>query len=458
MRYWPAVVLVVAGTHTPESVAAQAPAIAIRNVTLLTGGTVAPMSHATIVVQGRTIVALGPTKTVRIPSGARVIDGSGKYLIPGLIDTHVHIAWMVGTPAMDTQVALELASGITGHRDAGGVGHERELVAFRSRIDAGDVLAPRLYVTGSGSSQNVVRYQADGVADLIRKLAVVGVNGIKLRNTTAVQADTVIAAARAAGLPAFGHTYGGGGGVPPGDFTLRAIDDGAAGVMHVSGIGPAGQLVSHTIAATGWQRQWLVSLYLRWTDASAAEEERLLQRMIGTHTWLEPNFTADAFLLHDEWYRGRPELRFIAGSYDSLRMGFPEFRGGDLALAREGWDRMQCFVRRFQDAGGLVLAGTDMLPWPGGIHEELRLLVLAGLSQMEALQVATRNAAQALGWGARTGTIAVGMDADLLLLDADPLLDITNTTRIRAVVRAGHLLDRTALDSLLSVAAVGRDR
>jgi imidazolonepropionase-like amidohydrolase len=181
--------------------------------------------------------------------------------------------------------------------------------------------------------------------------------------------------------------------------------------------------------------------------------------MIDTHTWLEPNFTADAFLLHDEWYRGRPELRFMTSSYDSLRMGFPAFGTDDLVLAREGWGRMQRFVRRFQEAGGLVLAGTDMLPWPGaGLHEELRLLVLAGLSPMEALQAATRNAAQALGWEARTGTIAVGLEADLLLLDADPLQDITNTTRIRAVVRAGRLLDRAALDSLLSMMDIRQDR
>lgn len=459
MRCWPAAVLVVIGTLVPGCARGQTPAVAIRNVTLISGGTAAPIPGATIVMRGRRIEALGPSATVRIPSGARVIDGTGKYLIPGLIDTHVHIAWMIGKPVMETQLALELAYGITGHRDAGGVGKERELVSLRSRIDSGDVLAPRLYVTGSGSRENVQRYHADGLTDLVRTLAAVGVNGIKLRNTTAVQSDTVIAAARAAGLPAYGHTYGGGGGVPPGDFTLRAIDAGAAGVMHVSGIGPAGQVLSHQIAATGWQRMWLEGIYLHWTDATAVEEERLRRGMIDAHAWLEPNFAADAFLLHDEWYRGRAESRFIEGSYDSLRMGFPKYAEGDLALALEGVERMQRFVRRFQDAGGVVLAGTDMLPWPGaGLHEELRLLVTAGLSPIEALQAATRNAARVLGWETRTGTIAVGLDADLVLLDANPLEDITNTTRIRAVVRAGRVLERAALDSLRNLTDIRRNR
>jgi hypothetical protein len=427
---------------------AQEAVTAIRGVTVIPATGARAIAGATVLIRGRHIESLGPLKSVAIPPGSEIIDGRGKYLIPGLIDTHVHIAWMAGKPALEAQLALELAYGITGHRDASGAGHERELVALRSRIDSGAVLAPRLYVSGSGTPQNVPRYQAEGLADLVRKLALVGVDGIKLRNLSSMQADTVIAAARAAGLPAFGHTYGGAGGAPPGDFTLRAIAAGAAGVMHVSGIGPAAQLAPHRLQATGWQREWL-GLYLQWTDASAAEEERLLRRMLDTHTWLEPTLTADAFVLHDEWYRGRAELRFLSIAYDSLRMGFPAFEGGDLALARQAFERMQRFVQRFQQGGGLLLAGTDMLPWPGaGLHEELRLLVLAGLSPMQALQAATRNAARALGWERKTGTIAAGLDADLVLLDADPLRDISNTTKIWKVVRAGRVLDRAALDSM----------
>ena len=432
---------------------AQDTVIAIRNVTLIDGTGASPLKGATLLVRGRRIDAVGPTNSTAIPAGARVIDGRGKYLIPGLTDTHVHIAWAVGQPELEVQLGLALAFGITGYRDAAGVGHERELVALRSRIDSGAMLAPRLYISGSGSPQNVPRYHANGLADLVRLLAAVGVDGIKLRNLSAVQADTVIAAARAAGLPAYGHTYGGAGGAPPGDYTLRAIDAGAAGTMHGLGIGPATRLAPHELAAKEWQLGWL-GLYLHWTDASAAEEERLLRRMVETHTWLEPTLTASAFELYDEWYRGRDESRFLFSSYDSTRMGFPQYAPGDMALAREGFRRMQAFVSRFQAAGGLVLAGTDMLPWPGaGLHEELRLLVAAGLTPLEALQAATRNAARALGWEGKTGTIAAGLDADLLLLDADPLQDIRNTIKIWKVVRAGRVLERTTLDSLSEHAA-----
>jgi len=96
VQYWRVAALVLAGTQIPDCARAQTPVIAIRNVTIITGGTAKPIPHATIVIRGRQIESLGPTRTVRIPSRAQVIDGSGKYLIPGLIDTHVHTAG--GTP------------------------------------------------------------------------------------------------------------------------------------------------------------------------------------------------------------------------------------------------------------------------------------------------------------------------------------------------------------------------
>jgi len=99
----------------------------------------------------------------------------------------------------------------------------------------------------------------------------------------------------------------------------------------------------------------------------------------------------------------------------------------------------------------MVITGSDMLPWPAaGVHEELRLLVDAGLSPLAALQAATRNPARALGWDAVTGTVEVGKEADLLLLDANPLMDITNTKRIHAVVRAGRVIHRATLDSMVA--------
>jgi hypothetical protein len=220
--------------------------------------------------------------------------------------------------------------------------------------------------------------------------------------------------------------------------------------MHVSGAGPADSEEPRTLAATGWQRAWL-SLYLRWLDASKQQEDRFLQALLSHRAWLEPTLAMESFILYDARYRNRPEMRWQWAPYEQVRSGLPAFTGVDLELARQGFKRMLMFVRRFHAAGGRILAGTDNYPWPGGLHEELRLLVEAGLSPLAALQTATWNPARALGWDRHTGTIAVGKDADLVLIDADPLQDITNTARIWAVVRAGQIVDRAALDRLLAV-------
>lgn len=430
-----------------------AAATAIQHVTVIDGTGAPQARNVTVVIRGGRIESIRPSGGTRIPAGVTIIEGRGKYLIPGLIDTHTHIASEAGTPKIERALAFALSYGVTGLRDASGSGHERELVDLRARIDHGEVLAPRLYVSGTAAPQNVTRHHAPDLAGLIRQLRDIGVDGIKLRNLTAEDGSTAIHAAKAAGLPIFGHTYRLKRGE---DFTQQAVRAGISGIMHVAGIGPARSLQPRAVTATGWQREWL-ALYLQWLDASAAEESQLLEALLTGGVWLEPTLTTETFVIYDEWYRKRQENRLLAQlwkqSYVESREGFPAFTGSDLQLARQGFIRMQTFVRRFQEAGGLVLAGTDNLPWPAaGVHEELRLLVDAGLSPLAALQAATRNAARALGWERRTGTIEVGRDADLVLLDASPLTAVTNTMRIHAVVRAGRLFDRAALDRLRDTA------
>jgi imidazolonepropionase-like amidohydrolase len=136
-----------------------------------------------------------------------------------------------------------------------------------------------------------------------------------------------------------------------------------------------------------------------------------------------------------------------------MREGFPTVQGPELQRYSESFTRMKAFVRRFHEAGGIVTAGTDCVPLCGyGIHDELRLLVEAGLTPAAALRAATTDAARVLGWADRVGSIRETMLADLVVLTANPLHDIRNVTRVDAVVREGRYLDRTTLDGLLSKA------
>lgn len=426
------------------------PVLVIRNVTVIDGTGARPQQNRNVVIRGSTIAAISAARE-RVPAGATVVDGTGKYLIPGLIDTHVHVGRLVGTARLERNLAANLAFGVTGVREANAGARDRELVALRGRIERGEVQAPRLYVAGSATPQTRDRYRAATLDELVVQLKESGVDGIKLRQLSSTQADSVIRAARARGLPVFGHTWSGSG---TAGYALSALRAGLSGITHIAGIGPArSNQQQRTLLATDWQAAWM-KLYTNWIDATRMEEAELLAALIRNNAWLEPTLTTDAFVI-TETYRDQPEAKLSeqlwSASYDMLRSGFPTYTGSDLELAGQGFARMKRFVRRFHEAGGLVLAGTDMTPWLiGGLHEELRLLVDAGLSPMAALQAATRNASRALGWESVTGTIRVGLAADLVLLDANPLGDIRNTKRIHAVVRAGKLLDRTALDRLLT--------
>jgi imidazolonepropionase-like amidohydrolase len=126
----------------------------------------------------------------------------------------------------------------------------------------------------------------------------------------------------------------------------------------------------------------------------------------------------------------------------------------EYSLRRGLMEKSEHVVGEMQQNGVKILAGTDTAApfvYPGfSLHEELALLVQAGLTPMQALQAATSRAAEFMGKSATQGTIETGKFADLVLLDADPLADIRHTSRISAVVVRGKLLDRSALDALLS--------
>jgi imidazolonepropionase-like amidohydrolase len=118
---------------------------------------------------------------------------------------------------------------------------------------------------------------------------------------------------------------------------------------------------------------------------------------------------------------------------------------------------MKDFVRRFHDAGGVIITGTDCLPACGhGLHDELRLLVSAGLSPAAALRAATVGAARVLGWHDRVGRVATGHLADLVVVNGNPLQDVGNAGRVHAVVANGRYIDRAALDQLVVSAASDR--
>ena len=438
--------------------------VVIRDVTVIDVERGVRVPGQTVVLDGSRIAAVGARGSVSVPRRARVIDGRGAYLIPGLVDTHVHTIWGTGgTPDTLSLFRWLLANGVTSVRDASSAGREEELVALRGRVERGETVAPRLYVSGTASKKNVQRYQARDLRDLVGRLAALHVDGIKVLHITREEALEAIDEAHRARLPVYGHTHVvGGPGMQRPDlpfgftgYAMDAVRAGLTGMMHASSAtptpdgpqeAPPASLTPEARAAR-FDEWWTRSLEM-WLERSRADEQALIDTMIARGTWLEPTLITDDVFARPDRYRshaGEAQVGSNVREWWAIR--------DDTAMSRRRhvvMTRLEGFVRQFHAQGGLVLTGTDGAPLPGfGLVDELAMLVEAGLTPLEALRAATINPMRAFGWSERLGTVTRGKLADLVLLDADPLVDIRNASRIRAVVVNARVFARQALDSLL---------
>ena len=438
----------------------QASPLAITDVTVIDVENGRRIPRQVVRVDSGRIIAIGDVGRTPVPPGTRRIAGGGKFLIPGLIDTHVHLALAADRDSLRMAAAL-LAHGVTGVRDAGAGGQDEWLVALRSRAEQREILSPRIYVSGMVAGRTVARSGRGSAEALARHLVGINVDGLKIRDgLTNDDIRAVIAVGRAGGLPVYGHTYDAVTRERDQTYTLEAIRAGVSGTMHIMG---SPQVDTRRLppppatrpSATNWQ-EWWVYHATYWLHTDSAAERTLIDTMVAHRAWLEPTLTTEDWLVNPLTYREIWVREQISGSFAAAREGFPNLSGKALEQYRESFARMMNFVHRFHAAGGVVLAGTDCVPRCGyGLHEELRLLVAAGLTPAAALRAATLDPARALGWSAKVGRVAPGLAADLVLLAGDPLADIRNVARIEAVVTNGRYLDRAALNGLLERARGG---
>jgi len=437
--------------------ASQAPQpIAITHVNVVDAASGEVRAGQTVVITGSVISAVAPTPAV--PAGARIIDGTGKYLIPGLWDMHVHLS-MAGREALP----VLLANGVTAVRDMGGNG--QAVLAWRDSIANGTLVGPRIKAPGQiVESQrwlsNVIRrveslnhpellaelksrFALDSSGDgprVVDSLKRLGADFIKIRNFPVPPTYLAFArAARDAGLPLAGHG-------PPAEFLGVVSDSGFASFEH---------------SLIGIQNSKLVPAMRTMPDSAQAD---LIRRFARNGTAWDPTlvsgrvrFIPDSAMqrmIDDSTGATDPRLRLVSAQ---LRQ---QWRA-DLALAGtsspQDWADIEAQasrdVRRFADQGVLLLAGTDLgviTLVPGfALHDELELLVEAGLTPREALATATIIPAKVVRLGTVMGGIAPGQVADLVLLSANPLHDIRATRTISGVMADGRWYDRAALDRML---------
>jgi imidazolonepropionase-like amidohydrolase len=400
------------------------------------------------------------------PKGARTVDGTNRFLVPGLWDMHVHTAGLSANPewSRDTLLPLLVANGVTGIRDMGG-----SLVAlqtWKTQISQGDLVGPQIVMAGpmlDGASDDpsvMAIRTPDEARHTVDQLAAQHVDFIKV--LSGLDRDSyfaAVAASKAQHLPIVGH-------VPDVIGTDEASRAGQKSIEHILYGGIAIACSSREEELRGAMVKAMQSGSIRQIakveDAaidSFSEEkaQKLWATLRQNNTWIVPTLVSAFVSSHLQELSARdPDAEYLPKSVRDEWT--PEKLKVSLQPDKLAWWKRELsdqteMVRRMHQAGVSMLAGTDSLDphnVPGfALAKELELLVRAGFTPMEALQSATIRPAEFLG-RSDAGSIAVGNTADLLLLDANPAADIANITKIQAVFLQGRYFPRSDLDHMLA--------
>lgn len=388
---------------------ARADKVAITHVTVIDASSPAPRLDMTVVFEGSRIRAVGRSDSVSVPAGARVIDGSKKYVIPGLWDMHGHL-----TDATEAAFPLLVAHGIAGVRDLGG--NTDQIDRWRGEIARGTRLGPLIVRAGpfvDGPKESLLnRLALTGPAAARRavdSLAARGVDCIKVHNLLPRDAFfAVLSESRNLQLPVAVH-------LPRNVSSAEASDSGAASLEHIE------TLIESALYRPGATAK-------TWDEALAESQgepgARLWATFVKNGTYYCP--TLAAYYRGFVHWQGDPKkvarrrialTKLVEVAGDMHRAGVPLLAGSDYTEASVG-----------------VMPGADL-------HQELAFMVEAGLTPWEAIRCATWNPAKFLGRQDSLGTIERGKRADLLLLRADPLENINHTRDIEFVVLGGRLIE-----------------
>lgn len=423
-------------SRSADSVAAS---YAITNVTVLPMDRDRRLERHTVLVRDGRIEALGPASSITLPGDAVRIDGTGKYLIPGLTEMHIHLSQGEGlaSDGLGRQLRLALANGVTTMR---GLIAPPGILKQRDRVNSGEVLGPTLFVAGPSLNGNSVPDPEAG-RRLVRDAKAQGYDLLKTHGGMSAESyEAIVATARELGLPLVGH-------VTPSYGLARAIAAGQQ-VEHLDGyiaavVPPgtgdaAGQIVPDEVAAKAEPAR----------IRAIAEETRHRGIWNGMTLAL---FRVIAGATSSAELAAQPEMQYMPRQAIQQWTAFmAQNAPGHLPRYLALRDSIAVALYR---AGARLLVSADapqiFLVTGFGTHQEMRAMASAGIPAYAVLEAATRNAAEYMG-RPDAGTVAPGKRADLVLLDADPAADIANAGKIRGVMLAGRWLDRGALDGMLA--------
>lgn len=453
------------------SIVCSAQSLVIQNVTVIDATGAEARPAMSVAIDNGQISEIA--KSIKASKGAEIFDGTGKFLIPGLWDMHVHLN------GPEVFFPLLIANGITGVREMF-TGIPMESVRqWRTRPGL-----PRIYAAGFLDGPMMLNNGqppagAFAVANpaqarfAVRALAGMGVDFLKVYNSIPRDAYFAIAdEAHAVGIPFAGH-------VPEAVSNGEASDAGQLSEEHLINM-----LLDCSINSDELRAQRIATMIsdkitgeerlreLAWPNPeglfdtySVEKAAQLFAKLVKNGTWQTPTLVVLSGFARarDDEFVHDPRRRFVPKQWTDTWDPRATFYLRD--LSPEAYDalhqRIVALLERYKKlvgdmrkAGVEFLAGTDSSGWnpvlPGfGLHEEMALLVESGLTPMEALEAATRNPARYFNKLNELGTVEVKKAADLVLLNADPLADIHNTQKIEAVILKGHYYSRKDLDAML---------
>lgn len=410
---------------------------------------VIPMDHERVIEQQTVIVSdgiigtIGHVDEVPVPEGARVIDGTDRFLIPGLAEMHAHVP-PAGSDDLERDFALFVANGVTTVR--GMLGHPSHL-ALRKALLEGDVPGPRLITSGPSLNGRSVSGAADGRRQ-VREQHAAGYDFIKIHpGLDDEEFAAIAAAANELGMPFAGH-------VPVAVGLDNALSSGMASIDHLDGYMAA--LMPPNYDVSGGYGGFFDVLLAGEVDDTGLPA--LAAATAAAGTWTVPTETLVEQLIDEvpaSELRSRIEMRYVPAStldrWVQAKERQQQERGFSNEIAAEAIRIRRTLIRELHDAGAGILLGSDapqVFNVPGfSLHRELELMVAAGLTPFEALRTGTVNVARFLGL--RTGVVETGREADLVLLDSNPLVDISRTRRVHGVMVRGDWYPAAAIEALL---------
>ncbi len=373
--------------------------------------------RASVYVSGGVIKDIGEFEELEYPPGTAVLDCDGKYLVPGFADMHVH-------PASVDEAVLFLANGVTLIRDMWG---NSEILAGKRAIHDRKMLGPEIFTTGpllDGEGAywpgSLIVTDPEKVPGLIDEMKDAGYDAVKVYDRLTLPVyDAIIKSARELGIPVVGH-------VPIRVGLVHALASGQKSIEHLSGYNPYGM------------------------------PEKNIELTVESRVWLCPTLAVHYSLENMPLLQGKDieEMKFVT----------PEKRKSwkNATIGRHGFAGYQKLTKTLYDRGANMVAGTDtgnpFVIAGFSLHDEFQYMHDAGLSPYQALLTATVNPAKMLGIEDRAGTIEKGKDANLVVLDGNPLADIKNTRAIAGVMARGFWLSEEDMRKLLDTVAAKNAR